>query len=155
MEEIICPKPCVSPMHEQPRMSLLANYAAYRQAGLEEPQSLTAHTIQDSQFGFWSVCFACSTVPPLTSCKNTLNLFFNTVNQCHRWRQTAVVSEMSGWPFVITRMQNMFVPPWITQAAMTCWNLGSASRPLSSIWQRHPVTISQPTAGCDIYTIWS
>lgn len=37
--------------------------------------------------------------------------FFNTVNQCHRWRQTAVVSEMSGWPFVITRMQNMFVPP--------------------------------------------
>lgn len=67
--------------------------------------------IQDSQFGFWSVCFACSTVPPLTSCENTLNLFFNTVNQCHRWRQTAVVSEMSGWPFVITRMQNMFVPP--------------------------------------------
>lgn len=28
MEEIICPKPCLSPMHEQPRMSLLANYAA-------------------------------------------------------------------------------------------------------------------------------
>lgn len=50
MEEIIYPKPCLSPMHEKPRMSLLANYAAYKQAGLEEPQSLTTHTRQPIWF---------------------------------------------------------------------------------------------------------
>lgn len=93
------------------------------QACLDESQESDC-TYKRSNFFFFLVSLLPAQLCHLRIMQNTLkSLSFKKVIHRHWWRQTKM-----RWPFVISRMQNMFVP-LIAQAAMTWRNLRSVPPP--------------------------